>query len=127
MNDIYQNVQLTVMAALSSLADLVAPEPEVRSVIQAGNAKVNAAKKDCLLLKAVCGQESLALKTTHKTERKALAEKQEGEVADMRQRHAATKAHAHAVVRDTRTQVISDISNIRAAHANNRQPAFLPG
>lgn len=126
LRDIIENTQLALMSSFASLVEIIAPEPEVRSVIQAGNSKVKAAKKDCLLLKAVCAEEAEMLKTTHKTERKALAEKQEGEVADMRQRHAATKAHAHAVVRDTRSQVISDISNVRAARAN-RQPAFLPG
>lgn len=126
LNDIYQNVQLSVMAVLSSLADLVAPEPEVRSVIHTGNEKVKASKKDYLFLKAVCSAEAEALKTTHKTERKALAEKQEGEVADMRQRHNASKTHAHEVVRETRAQVISDISTVRNARAK-RQPAFLPG
>lgn len=125
LRDIIENTQLAVMNSLASLVDLVAPEPEVRSVIRDGNAKVNAAKQDYNNVRALLGQESKLLKATHVSERQALAEKHNGELVDMRCRHAETTERAQTMVRETRTMVISDIANVRAGRRNgNRQLAF---
>lgn len=125
LRDIIENTQLAVMSSLASLVDIVCPEPEVRSAIQAGNAKVNAARQDYNNVRALLGQEAKMLKATHVSERQALAEKQKGELVDMRCRHAETTERAQTMVRETRTMVISDIANVRAGRRNgNRQLAF---
>lgn len=114
LRDIIENTQLAVMSSLASLVDIVCPEPEVRAAIQAGNAKVNAAKQDYNKVRDLLGQEAKLLKATHVTERQALAEKQKGELADMRTRHTETTERAQTMVRETRAMVISDISAVRS-------------
>lgn len=126
LRDIIESTQLTVMSAMASLADIVAPAPEVRSVIQAGNAKVNEAKKSFKNAQALLGQEAKLLKATHVSERQALAEKQKGELADMSCRHSEITERARDTVRETRTKVISEITSVRAGRRNNaaQQLAF---
>ena len=126
LRDIIENTQLAVMNSLASLVDLVTPEPEVRSVIRAGNAKVNAAKQDYNNVRALLGQESKLLKATHVSERQALAEKHTAEMTDMKCRHAETTERASEMVRETRAMVISDISAVRSGRRNSatQQLAF---
>lgn len=119
IRDIIENAQLAVLNGWTALADIVYPNPHVRQVIREGNHKVAVAKQNYAQLRNLLNAEVRQLDSIHSEERKLLAEKQKGEKEAQRERHASALESATAVVRETRSKVISDIADAR----NSKAPA----
>ena len=117
IRDIIETTQLAIMNGWTALADIVYPNPHVRNVIREGNHKVAVAKQQYAQLRSLLKEEVRQLDNVHSEERKLLAEKQKSEKEAQRERHTSALESATAVVRETRSKVISDIADARSTKA----------